>query len=98
LRLRERNRVRRRKRILQGFIERLFLVHALASFAIGIILTSCVSALSRHFSSSRPPENGGRLQNRFLRLSGQQAVFRFGCEPIEITPAFAEAVIEFTQI
>jgi hypothetical protein len=29
---------------------------------------------------------------------GSKAVFRFGCEPIEITPAFAEAVIEVTQI
>jgi hypothetical protein len=67
LRLRERNRVGRWKRILQGFIERLFLVHALAPFAIGIVLTSCASGLSRHFRSSRPPENGGRLQNR-LRI------------------------------
>jgi hypothetical protein len=33
-----------------------------------------------------------------LRLSGQQALFRFGYEIIEITPTFAEAVIEVTQI
>jgi hypothetical protein len=33
-----------------------------------------------------------------LSCGGQQAVFRFRCAPVEITPAFAEAVIEFTQI
>jgi hypothetical protein len=44
LRLRERNRVGRRKRILQGFIERLFLVHALAPFAIGIVIDAAVNA------------------------------------------------------
>jgi hypothetical protein len=34
----------------------------------------------------------------FLAALGAASLFRFGHEIIEITPAFAEAVIEVTQI